>query len=138
MTRADRITGLSVQTVKNADFDMSFERNPITGNLKVLTNEQAVGQGIQNAILTNNGERWAQPQFGSKALFLNFEFDDPITLDLLQATITDTVVNFCKRAALIGVQVSGDPDRYEAAAQVTFRGASALPVTVQVPLNRVR
>lgn len=79
---------------KFVDLNPSFRANPITGDVGVLKNEDAIRQSVKTLILTQFGEKPFQPLFGStigNALFENF---DSISLDQLSAQISELLTQF--------------------------------------------
>lgn len=76
------------------DLNPSFRANPITGDVGVLKNEDAIRQSVKTLILTQFGEKPFQPLFGStigSSLFENF---DSISLDQLSAQISELLTRF--------------------------------------------
>lgn len=74
---------------KFVDLNPSFRANPITGDIGVLKNEDAIKQSVKTLVLTQLGEKPFQPLFGSiigSSLFENF---DSISLDQLANQISD-------------------------------------------------
>ena len=58
---------------------MEFVRNPITGDVSVKTDAQAVIRSIRNILLTSSGEKKFNPNFGGSIRSLLFDQVDPIT-----------------------------------------------------------
>jgi phage baseplate assembly protein W len=84
MSQSDRFT------IKNnreyfSDFMANFDKNPVTGNLARVTNEDAIKQSLRNLVLTNRTERFYQPHIGSKVQSLLFDPMGPETEDLLRS-----------------------------------------------------
>ena len=55
------------QTTKSIlyrDMDLNLRRHPVTGNLIIKKNNDAVKQGVRNVCLTNHYERPYRPEFG--------------------------------------------------------------------------
>jgi|SRR6185312_7576516 phage baseplate assembly protein W len=110
MTRAVKFTATSKQVTFYSDFGPNLDLNPITAQIAVATNENAVGQALKGLILTNIGERFYHPEIGSKVQGLNFEPNDESTLELLKTTITQTINNCEPRVQLQDLQVKQDID----------------------------
>lgn len=55
------------------DLNIGFKKNPITKDLLVQKNEQAVSQSIQNLLQTRFGEKLMDPEVGSKVYEILFE-----------------------------------------------------------------
>ncbi len=79
---------------KFIDLNPSFRANPITGDIGVLKNEDAIRQSVKTLVLTELGEKPFQPFFGStigNALFENF---DSISLDQLSSQISELLTRY--------------------------------------------
>ena len=66
MARADIYTHNYKKEERYSDFLMSFEKNPQSGNLGRVTNEQSIKQSLISLIMTNRGERFYDVNIGSK------------------------------------------------------------------------
>ena len=58
------------------DISMTFQSNPLTGDLIALKNETAIARSVRNIVMTIPGERFFQPNFGSeinRVLFNNID-----------------------------------------------------------------
>jgi len=93
-----------------SDFMMNLEKNPLTGFIARLTNEDSIKQSLKNLILTNRTERPFQPWIGSKIQSLLFEPDDPMTHMILEEEIKTTIDNCEPRVSLEAVNISGGDD----------------------------
>ena len=60
------------------DISMTFQRNPLTGDLIALKNTNAITRSIRNIIFTYPGEKPFDPEFGSQLSRMLFENSDPI------------------------------------------------------------
>ena len=90
------------------DFDLSFRANPVTGDVALKKNEQAVRQSVLNILLTNRGEKPFDPNFGSNITSQLFENFDPIVESILDEQIRVAVANYEPRAKILDVSVSGN------------------------------
>ena len=61
------------------DIPLSFTAHPKTGNVKAITNREAVKQSVRNIILTNHFERPYNAYFGGDIISQLFENMDTIT-----------------------------------------------------------
>lgn len=136
--RADRFTETGTRPRRYVDFSSGFEKSPLTGDLAVLVDEEAIKQSVRNLILTHKGERPFQPEFGCKVHDLLFEPLDGPTLDLMRVTVEQAIRNWEPRAQVLGVvaQESSSGDGVELS--VTFAPVNLpQPVTLSVFLKRV-
>lgn len=139
MSRADHITETTVRPLRYVDFSSGFERNPLTGDLSVVTDAEAVKQSVRNLVLTKKGERPFQPNIGCKVWDLLFEPLDDVTLQVMQSTIEQTIQFHEKRAQLVSVNVLENSSGDGLDVTVTFYVVNLPePVTISVFLKRAR
>lgn len=105
-TRADRITPTSVQPEYYSDMTINFDKNPLTGFLARVTNEDSIIQSLRSLVLTIRSERFFQPWIGSKINSSLFEPNDFASNFNLQKEIETTIQNCEPRVTLIDVLVS--------------------------------
>lgn len=120
MTRAEKFTANRIKPIYYEDMVDSFNLNPQTGFVAMVTNEASIIQSIQNLVFTNIFERPYQPLVGSKVQSLNFDLNDTITQQALVENITSTIKNFEPRANQIAVQVTPDTDNNAISISVIF------------------
>ena len=77
-----------------SDFNISFEPNPLSKDLEIVTDEYAVSQSVKDLILTSYYERPFQPSIGSDIRRLLFEPMDSITIRVLAQSIKDVIDQF--------------------------------------------
>ena len=92
------------------DFNMSFAKHPVTGDIATLSDADAIKRSVRNLVQTNFGERPFHPEIGSDVRAALFEPISPIVANLLTRHIEDVVNNFEPRAELSNVSCSGDID----------------------------
>ena len=61
------------------DVSMTFQTNPLTKDLIVLKNENAIARSVKNIVFTIPGEKPFDPNFGSRITDSLFENVDDIT-----------------------------------------------------------
>lgn len=138
-SRADLYSPNDIQKVYLSDFTTDLARNPVTGFLAKVNNEQDAKQMIRNLILTNVGERFFQPSVGSKVYNLLFEPADSVTMSLLRDTIAETIRNNLPFIQLIGTNIADRPDQNAYAISIVFSIINNVqPVTLDIILKRVR
>jgi len=118
-----------------SDFDLAFRANPVTGDVALKKNEQAVKQSVLNILLTNRGERPFDPNFGSDITSQLFENFDPIVETILEEQIRTALRNYEPRVNLLGVVVDGSPDRNAINVRVEFEIISPEGVTTSVDFS---
>jgi phage baseplate assembly protein W len=121
-----------------SDFNTGFDVNPITGDLSILTNGDAVKQSIINLILTNFYERPMKYNFGSNVLGSLFELSTPATQQILEQNIRQAINNYEPRANIISVIVQPYIDENAVAITIVFTTINSnIAQTVTVTLDRV-
>lgn len=143
-TRADHYTEKGKAPEYYRDFLTDFSRNPVTGSLATVRNEQAIRQAIRNLVLTSPGERpKSSSKIGARIHKLLFEPLDSVTLDLLGQELMNTISKHEPRASVVDVRVqalsSPNGDETVVAATIVFfiQNATA-PSTITIDLKRIR
>jgi phage baseplate assembly protein W len=122
-----------------SDIDFTFTKKPVTADVALSFDGQAVIRSIRNLLSTNHYERPFNPDLGANLNALLFEPISPLTSSALETEITNTIKNYEPRASIQSVSVISQPD-YNAY-NVTlsfFIENSTLPTTVTLLLERNR
>lgn len=143
MARSDKISPVRKQEFYS-DFLINFDKNPITGVLAKVTNEDSIKQSLKNLILTNRTERFYDPLIGSKIQSLLFEPLDLFTADVLKDEITTTIKNYEPRVTIHTIEVT-PADLFKATSENGYN-ISIVFSTINIPqetrldffLSRVR
>ena len=121
------------------DINLSLARHPITGDIAILTNIEAVKRSVRNLINTNFYERPFHPEIGSNVRSVLFEPVSPIVASVLERHVRDVVENFEPRAELIDVQVSDNADANEYRVQIKFYVVNSSDIAdMNIFLERLR
>lgn len=110
MARADIYSPNYKKDERYSDFLLSFNKNPSTGNLGRVINEQSVKQALTTLILTSKGERFYNPNIGSKVKSSLFDPADAMTAQTIRESITESITYYEPRVNLISVEIADDPD----------------------------
>jgi phage baseplate assembly protein W len=122
-----------------SDFHKDLAQNPISEDLALKRDEEAVKESIKNLILTDRGERLMQPLVGSSIRSMLFENNTPSTIKVIQELITETIQTFEPRATLIDVIVQSSLDDSTVEVGIYFYINNVeQPVTLTVFLERTR
>lgn len=89
-----------------SDIDMTFTRKPVTNDIALRFDIQAVISSIRNLLLTKYYERPFNSSIGSKIYTLLFEPMDIMTARQLEKEIRTTITNFEPRVELQQVVVT--------------------------------
>ena len=92
------------------DISMTFQSNPLTSDLIALKNESAIARSIRNIVFTLPGEKFFNPNFGSKVSKVLFENVDEISSSNIRDEIAISIINYEPRVSLKDVIVSPDFD----------------------------
>ena len=90
------------------DISMSFEINPISSDLIATKDETAIARSVRNLVLTRPGERFFNPNLGSRVYESLFDNVDDISASIVEDDIRDTVDNYEPRVKLVSVKATPD------------------------------
>lgn len=92
------------------DIDLSFMPHPVSGDVRVLKNEDAVKRAVRNLVQTIDGERPFQSNLGTDVSRSLFDFVDYGTASVITQQIFDVLRGFEDRIANTVVRVDPKPD----------------------------
>lgn len=122
-----------------SDIDLTFNRHPVSNDVVLSIDDQAIIRSVRNLILTNHYERPFHPEIGSNVRKMLFEPISPLTANYLQREIEDTIRNYEPRVNLKSVVVQVDPDLNYYMAIITFFIINKTePITINFVLQRLR
>lgn len=122
-----------------SDIDFTFTKKPVTGDVSLSYDVQAVIRSIRNILLTRRFEKLFNPTFGTNIDSLLFENISNVTASALEKEISTAIKNYEPRALLESVSVSPFPDKNAYSVNLTFYLENATqPTTVTVFLERNR
>ena len=102
------------------DISLSFTPHPVTKDLTILKNENAIKRSVRNLIQTIPTERFFNPTLGSEVRESLFDFVDFGTASAIQNQIEITLENFEPRIDNVSVEVEPRPDTNEFEVTVFF------------------
>ena len=122
------------------DINLSFKRHPVTNDLVVIKNEDAIKRSVKNIIFTILGEKPFLPLFGSKLNSALFELDTNFNETKISDEISSVLLNNEPRISNILVSVSNPQDSHElnVTIQYDITGISAPSQAVDVVLFPAR
>jgi phage baseplate assembly protein W len=126
-------------TIIYSDLDLRFLPNPVTGDVSMSYNEQAVIRSIQNLLYTRPYEKLFNPTVGSGLYALLFEPLSPLTASSIEDEIVRLITNYEPRATIYQLNVSAlaDQDSFQVSLYV-FIGNNTTPTAVNLLLQRNR
>lgn len=89
-----------------SDFMTNFNAHPNTGKLVTKTDAEAVRRSLRNLILTNRGERFYKPDFGSNINSLLFEPATDIVTNQIRSLIKECIGTYERRVILEKIEVN--------------------------------
>ena len=93
------------------DITLSFVPHPVTKDLQILKNENAIRRSVRNLVQTIPTERFFNSVLGSNVRQSLFDFVDIGTASVIQREIVITIENFEPRVDNIKVEVEPLPDQ---------------------------
>ena len=98
---------------KYKDISMSFETNPLNDDLVSLSDTSAIARSIRNIVFTSPGEKFFNPDFGSRVSESLFENVDNVSALAIKDEIKSSIINFEPRVNLLDATVIPNPDDNE-------------------------
>jgi len=92
------------------DISLSFDPHPVTKDLPILKNANAIVRSVRNLVETIPTERYFNSLLGSDVRSSLFDFVDFGTAAEIEEQIKTTVENFEPRVANLRVDVNPQPD----------------------------
>lgn len=122
------------------DINITFGKHPVTDDLLVVKDFNAIKNSVMSLILTVPGERFFNPNIGSKVYSLLFEPMDFITSNSIKSEIEYTIRAFEPRVSLKNVIVNEDYENnsYDIEIEYTVVGLPEKLDTIQLTLERTR
>ncbi len=99
---------MAVQRISRAfkDISLSFDMHPITKDINVLKDEDAVKRSIRNIVQTTPFERFFNPTFGSDLRTNIFDFVDFGSATVIEEQIRIAISNDEPRVSNVTVEVN--------------------------------
>ena len=102
------------------DITLSFEVHPVTKDLPILKNENAIRRSVRNIVETIPTERFFNSLLGSEVKSSLFGFVDFGTASVIQSQIETAIDNFEPRVNNVQVQVNPTPEQNSFEVTVLF------------------
>ena len=122
------------------DINLSFKRHPVTNDVVVIRDEDAIKRSVKNIIFTTLGEKPFNPNFGSVINDSLFELNTSLNEIRIADEINSSLLNHEPRIANIDATVEIMPDTNEMNCTVQYDivGIPAPTQTVDVLLFPAR
>ncbi|MBU46048.1 MAG: hypothetical protein CMD28_01330 [Flavobacteriales bacterium] len=102
------------------DISLSFNPHPVTNDLTVIKNENAIKKSVRNLVQTIPGERFFNSILGTDIRSSLFDFVDFGTASVIEKQIQTTIENFEPRVENLNVEVFPRPDQNEFEVNIYF------------------
>ena len=106
------------------DISLSFKKHPVTNDIAVLKNADAIKRSVRNLVQTIPNERFFNSTIGSEVKNLLFNnalgFIDFGTAAIIEKQIITTIENYEPRVSNLEVNVEPRPDTNEFEVNVIF------------------
>jgi len=102
------------------DIDLDFKLNPVTHDIGLKTDVQAVKQSLKNLFMIQRGEKKFQPNYGSGIRGLLFEPVDYLTGSIVEKEIEFMINNYEPRVKVENITVSASPETNEYEIRLDF------------------
>ena len=127
-------------TIKRfSDLDFAFTKHPITKDIVLSYDDQAVIRSVRNLLLTNHYEVPFNSQIGSNVRKMLFEPITPLLASILKREIEDCIRNYEPRVELQSVDVVVLPDENFYRVNMSFYLVNQTePISINFILERLR
>ena len=102
------------------DISLSFNAHPVTNDLTILKNENAIKRSVRNLVQTIPRERFFNPILGTDIRGSLFDFVDFGTASVIERQIQTTIENFEPRVENLNIEVFPRPDDNEFEVNIYF------------------
>ena len=122
------------------DISMSFQVNPITSDTIAIKNETAIARSVRNLVLTRPGEKFFNPNLGSRVYETLFDNMDEVSASIVEDDIRDTIDNYEPRVKLVSIKATPDYQGNAFDVVITYNiiGIDALPQQLAFALQPTR
>ena len=112
------------------DISLSFTRHPVTNDITILKNEDAIKKSVINLCRTSINERFFNPLIGTRISQSLFEVNDPDIAEFFEQDIENTLNNYEPRIKVKSVNSESILDSNELNIKVEY-DIVGLPLPLQ-------
>lgn len=112
------------------DISLSFTRHPVTNDITILKNEDAIKKSVTNLCRTSLNERFFNPLIGTRIGQSLFEINDPDIAEFLEEDIENTLKNNEPRIKVKSVSAHPTMDSNELTIKIEY-DIVGLPLPLQ-------
>ena len=133
---------MAIQRISRAfkDISLSFDPHPVTKDLQILKNENAIRRSVRNIVHNIPTERLINSLLGSEVRSSLFGFVDVGTASVIESQIEIAIDNFEPRVELTNIDVVPDYDNgeFNVTIHYTIVGIDVLPQQLTFALQPTR
>ena len=109
-----------IEGKRYVDIDFDFQAHPVSGDLVIKKNEEAIKKSVKSLILTNKYERPFQPSINGRVRQLLFENMTPVTGVNLRSNIEDVLQQHEPRIDVLAVNVNQNDEMNSIEVSIEF------------------
>ena len=130
---------MSRNTRTFSDLDLNFTAHPITGDVSMRYDENAIKASLKNLVLTRNYERKFHSDIGSPIKSLLFDLSTPMLPIMLRKALEDLIRNYEPRVNTTQIDVNVSDDNNSVYITIWFTILNTItPVKLDLVLERTR
>ena len=122
------------------DISASFQSHPLTNDLIAMKNASAIARSVRNIVLTTPGEKFFDPDFGSRISDSLFENIDDISALTIRDEIENSIRKYEPRVILDDIVISPNFDNNSFDVLIIYRivGIDIPPQQLEFVLESTR
>lgn len=122
------------------DISLTFKRHPVTNDIIMLKNEDAIKRAVQNLVRTQIGERFFNTNLGTRITSSLFELANDDYIEPIQTEIEMVITQYEPRVILQQVVVESKPEQNALDVSIQYKivGLNAPSQNVQFILEPTR
>lgn len=130
---------MSRNTRTFSDLDLNFTAHPITGDVSMRYDENAIKASLKNLVLTRNYERPFHSDIGSPIKGLLFDLSTPMLPIMLRKALEDLIRNYEPRVNTTQIDINVSDDNNSVYITIWFTILNTItPINLNLVLERTR
>jgi phage baseplate assembly protein W len=95
------------------DISLSFQTNPISYDIAILKNENSIARTLRNIVLTANGEKFFDQNYGGEIQKSLFESFDNVSASIIKEKVRTSIENYESRVRIINLDIIPNEEYYQ-------------------------
>lgn len=126
-------------TNTSIDLDINFDKNPLSGDVALRKDEEAIKRSLRNLLLFRRGEKPFHPEINAGIQDMLFELTDPVTVAEMRNRIGNMIKAYEPRVTSAAINVVDVIDKNEVRVTIQFTIRNVQKVfSTTVALKRLR